>query len=487
MTRLVTIGGTGDVYLVCALLDAFIKYHKQIPRVITRHHYAPIARMFGITPEIDDKLIDRAEQDKNFQRTYDNDLSGTFYVHPSFVRSGARIDRMTAVDASQADMYRALLRLPLDAPLTQPKLSDVKPILGTAFILPRATSWPNDQPAFWTRLERALTDAGWHVTTNNERWSLTELFEQLAKSEWVIGPQCGVMSILVTGGFPCRKTLVTPSVDGHVYPDFWASETFPYAYVTKFAGQDHDVEEHKVGSDDHDAIVRAVVHGPNALRLWQHDPRPIVRIDVPISPGEFLDRLAVLTVKRERFDERRRAAIEREYERYVELRRSLNLPRATVPLFDRLLKLHRETFDLLERIVPAAIAEETMQVEDHVAAIVLNKARITLKQGIDGLCRGGYSEVKSYYRDPACFGGGVAVAPVASPVTLSVLSLPVSRSNHPAPVKLAEHKGINLVQMNGHVYTVPQQLGPINLDTINLSQYPTIRAFPSVDAARNSL
>ena len=181
-------------------------------------------------------------------------------------------------------------------------------------------------------------------------------------------------------------------------PSYWARETFPYAYVRAFAGFDFDVEEYKITDSNHGELISMIVNGANALQLYPHDPAPTCSIMMSLSPGDFLDRLAVLTVKYSRFAGNKRAAMEREYQRHIEARNRARLPFECDDLFQQLVNLHAANFDVLERMVPSALDDGMISLEDHVAAVKSNKARIDLKRKIDGICRAPYSEVKSYHR-----------------------------------------------------------------------------------------
>lgn len=397
--RIVVLGGSGDAYLVSALMGAFKRHHGRDAEIVLRQRIAPVADLFGVHYVVDDALVTQAEQDHGFQATYENHFGGAspYYAHPCFIRSPVRIDKLTTKpDVSQADMYRMILCLPHDAPLDLPTPPAVAKESGTVVMLTDSTSWPNTQPEFWPMLAEALRAAGWQVAMNDMCWSLAELLARCTAAEWVIGPQCGVTSIMVTGQFPCRKTLATPNIDGNRRPEYLAAETFPYAYVTKFANQDHDVEEFKISDDNHAEIVDLIVNGQNARRLWPHNPAPVKSISMPLTPGDFLDRLAVLTVKRELFRPERRAAIEREYQRHAEARRQANLGAEADGMFDALVDLHRANFKLLERMVPAAL-EAGMGADDHVAAVKSNQERARIKRAIDLACRAPYCEIKSYH------------------------------------------------------------------------------------------
>jgi hypothetical protein len=413
--RLIVLGGSGDAYLICALASAFERKHGRPVTVVMREKFGAVAELFpSVRVAFDEALVHRAENDPEMQRTYQNDLlsdDAPFYAHPCFVRSPTRVDHLTTKrDASQADMYRMVLGLPIETSLALPTVPVVRSTTqfhaeawasfasNTVLLITDAVSWPNTQPRFWADLEEELRATGRHVLVNDKSWQLQRLLWTCAAVEWVIGPQCGVMSILCTGRFPCRKTLASPSVDDERSPGFLAGETFPYAYVTKFANEDYDVEEFKITTANRRDLVRSIVTGANAQRLWPHDPRPVVTLHAPLSPGDALDRLAVLKVKRDRFPPARRAAIQREFFRYMELTRGLRDDPRVAGLFARLVINHEATFDLLERLIPAVMQrEERGDLADHVEAIRKNRERTDLKREIDVACRAPYTEVKSYY------------------------------------------------------------------------------------------
>lgn len=412
MKKLVVLGGTGDVYLICALAQAFINRYGPAT-VITREKFGAVCELFPDVPcGFDEGMVHRGENDRQMQLEYDNRIEHEiFYTHPCFERSRVRVDHLTVkTDVSQADMYRMLLRLPADTPLAMPKVPErmLNYPLGSILLIPDAVSWPNTQPVFWQRLEERLRSMDRNVVVNDPRWNLQKLLRVAASSEWVIGPQCGVMSILATGSFPCRKTFATPSVDHERAPGFLASQTFPYAYVTKFANNDYDVEEFKVSIENRDEIVEAIATGSNARRLTPHNPMPLPAITVSMLPGEVVDRLAVLMVKRYRFPPRRRAAIEREYRRYLEAARTLREVPGVEGLLQQLVIVNEQAFDILERLIPTSMKldqqfgvnfdlDRGTIAQDSVAAIQLNRKRVDLRRSVDEACGCAVSEVKSYY------------------------------------------------------------------------------------------
>ena len=406
MIRAVVLGGTGDVYMMSALFEAFQRQHNRELELVIRKNYACVCELFGpvIRYSCDDKLIDRAEADVTMQRDYDNVIAvdRIFFAHPSFLRTNMRVDHLTTKpDVSQGDMYKIILRIPPDVPLALPHVPDVPMTMGRVIMIPEARSWPNLHPRFWPLLAAKLSYAGWNVQNNaGSGWTLKELLYNCAGAEWVIGPQCGIMSILVTGRFPCRKTLATPDVDGRW---LFSQNTFPYAYVTKFSNQDYDVEEYKISEATYGDLADAIVNGSNGLRARPHDPRPICSVMMPLSPGTLLDQFAVLTVKRSRFSGMRRAEIEREFQRYAEAGYQLIKanPEAHAA-FVALVDVHARAYDICERVIPLALVDDLANVTpahiaDHVAVIKINRERTTIRRQIDKLMRGPGTEVKSYY------------------------------------------------------------------------------------------
>jgi hypothetical protein len=389
VTRLVCLGGTGDAYLVASLAGAYAKHYGHPPLLVVKSHHATIAEMFGVQFEVDDALVSEAETNLDFQRDYDNRPDGeVFYAHPCF--RGGRLDDLTVRPGfpSQADMYRSMMGLSLDAPMAQPALPDTTRHGSRAILVPEAGSWPNDQPAFWLMLANALRDAGWQVVVNDPTWSLAQLLAECAHAALVCGPQCGVMSILCAAEFPCAKALLTPSIDDG--PGFPVGQqrlrrTYPYARVTRFMGRDYRVLERRITSDNHVEVAASVLRYAAA---GPYDPRPAITVAVELTPGDFLDRMAVLEVKMRRFPPDRRAQVETEYWRSREVLASLTLPTAACEAYNDLVALHESSFDDIERTVRASAADPV---------VAANHLRVMLKTRADLACGSPFTEVKSYW------------------------------------------------------------------------------------------
>lgn len=388
MIRLVSLGGTGDAYLVCALARAVEAQYDSEVTVALRERQLAVPEMFGLRCEAADDEVARAERSRATQRSYNNRLAAgrTFYAHPCFTRSHVSLAELTTLPGqlSQAHVFRALLGLPLDTPLEVPPLPTAERRENVALLIPEAGSWPNDQPEFWATLAQELRAGGWSVEINDDASPLADLLTFAASAEMVAGPQCGVMSIPVAAEFPCRKVLCTPQIEeGEGFPVGYRRlrATFPYAYVTKFTGNDYDVDEYRITARNHAEVVESILAAPRG----QRDPHPVTTVSVPLTPGDFLDRLAVLAVKRDRLG----PAADREYLRYREA-----CPAEWDGLLRELVNLHSTTFDQLAFTVPAALA--CPERDDHVA-VALNRTRVELKRRIDEDLRAPYREIKSYY------------------------------------------------------------------------------------------
>lgn len=385
MNRLVTLFGTGDTYLVCAFYKAYVQKYG-LTEIVCKSAHAAIPKMFSVPFSTDDALVALAEGGQWQQ------LPGVTYVHPSCPLNYTRPDQFTfkCGDISQADMYRALMDLPLDTPLSLPRLPKVERTKRSALLIFEAKSWPNTQPLFWRKLNNALEARGWHVDWNTGEQPLDKLLEQCARAEWIIGPQCGVMSILTTACFPCRKSFCTPAIEdpSKRTPGFPVNHTFPYAYVSKFSGEDFDVDEFKLTDTNHDDVIAKLL-----AASADRNTRSVVTLSAPLSPGDFLDRLAVLHVKMEKFSVERRPSVQREYDRFNEM--YWNAPFCG-QMLDALIRNHRETFDLCATYVPDALAGKNDE-PSHAKAIRLNRMRVEIKQKVDFICGSPYSDEKDYY------------------------------------------------------------------------------------------
>ena len=88
------------------------------------------------------------------------------------------------------------------------------------------------------------------------------LFGDLLVAEHVIGPQCGVMSVLIEAGFPCRKTLAITELSAANPYLFGLTETMPYGHCSTFAGNDHpDVRHFVVSPTNWEEAIERIAAG----------------------------------------------------------------------------------------------------------------------------------------------------------------------------------------------------------------------------------
>lgn len=399
MSEVVVLGGLGDVYLVASL---FAEYQRQVDAnatLVVKPNHAAVVELFGLPFRTDD-LAFHVEGDRQFQSQENERGSPRFFPHPCMSRTQVDLTPATTLDRrfTQADMFRLIMGLPLDAPMALPRVPEGAPVPGTVIIC-EAHTWPNLAPEFTGQLATRLWAEGRDVWVNDGKLPLRELLARCARTEWMIGPQCGLMSILIAGRWPCRKTLATPALEGGLAPEYWASRTWPYARPETFSGFSFDVDEFKVFPGvDHVATIELVLNSSNGLRLWPHDPSPTTVVRVPITPGDLLDRVAVLQVKRTRFESRQLAAVEREFQQLWDIAAPFAV--SEVPSkYAELVAIHEETFDLLADVVPGVVGGGSFGSDRHAVAVKLNLHRITLKRQIDDALRASWREEKDYYGD----------------------------------------------------------------------------------------
>lgn len=256
VTRLVAMHGVGDAYLTCALARAFEAEHHTRVVIHIKAAQRVVAAMFALPSEPADAEIARAETDIALQQSYPNDADPVF-VHPSFVRTPARLDQLTVKPSvSQADMYRAILRV---SPWTPLAISGWPPpardYTGCTLLIPNARSWPNADPAFWYAVIDRLRQRGERVVTCEPTWTLEHLFAVANAARRVIGAQCGVMAVICEK-LQVRKTIAVTELQAPLL--FGLTATLPYGGPSTFAGTNHPDVKVVVVPQDWGAAVEAV-------------------------------------------------------------------------------------------------------------------------------------------------------------------------------------------------------------------------------------
>lgn len=379
MIILETSHGTGDTYMTLAFATALRAARgKQVVVRIPEAHRA-IAAMFP------DVAIDDGSPRPGAE---------VIVAHPSAPHPHVRIDHLCllARPLTHADLWRAMLGLQPGEPMRRGRHFHRETTPRTALLIREARSIPNSAPEFWMILEHKLMETGWQVEEGSHHATLGELFEACARAEWVVGPQCGVMSILCHAQFPCRKTFATPSLDGHPY----FKRTYPYMRTYTFAGETYaDVDEVKIERDVGRAIDR-VLSGPCAV-LSEVPRGPAASVSAPTSFGDLLDRASILEIKYERLPIEKRAAIHREYLWHAEtVEHLLRDDKDLIALYDTLKRINEHAWDQNDVAVRAVMRGGSA--EGHYdGAVRLNKDRIRIKGAVDEHCKSQFREAKSYY------------------------------------------------------------------------------------------
>lgn len=376
--------GTGDTYMTLAFAKAVERVHGDSVTVTIPPHHGAIAAMFSDVAVYHDLMPNPGVYDKRI------------VCHPSAVPKRVRIDYLCllARPLTHADLWRAMLDLPPDEPFRRGSCTHSEVKTGRVLLIPQARSIPNSAPEFWMILEHRLKEQGRDVVVNKGEWSLEKLFRECDEAEWVIGPQCGVMMILCHALFPCRKTIATPSLDDHHY----FKQTYPYMRTYTFGGETyHDCDEVKI-EGDFSVAVDQVLSGACAV-LPRVDRGPGSGLSVPMSHGEFFDRLSVLELKYERLPRMERALVQQEYLRLAEAgTRMLRSDALLRVMYDKLKHINGLAWDANEVAVRAVMSGETSDVGKHyVDAVHLNKERVTVRAKISAHCGSLFGEVKSYY------------------------------------------------------------------------------------------
>lgn len=384
MIYLTTNHGTGDTYMTLAFAKAVERHRGQLVQVAVPPQHAAIAAMF---PDVATGPIPAVA----------NLSDNVILAHPS-TSPWVRTDHLCLLSRrlTHADLWRAMLDLPPDEPMRRGQYSHhIMRMPKRVFLIRNARSMPNSAPQFWTMLEQRLSSEGWDVRTNLESHPLDVVFQEIDNAEWVIGPQCGVMSIICHAMFPCRKTIATPSLDGHHY----FKRTRPYADSETFAGERYaDLDEVTIGGDINTAVEH-VLYGPCARR--DCGSGLVSGVQVELSHGDFFDRCSILALKMMLLPLDKRSRIQREYIRYWDVARPL-LGRHGAPLtalYESLLSANREAWDHNERLVTDVLSGVSRGHDGFDQTVRHNKRRVELKAEVDALCSSAYSEVKSYYEE----------------------------------------------------------------------------------------
>jgi len=421
---LVSSYGLGDTYIVASLCDAFRRKYCTDGRklfLVVKESHRDLAKLFAggwnrlaDIPDSDINSLTHAAAGRGVQILRPG---VPVFVHPSVAT--VRPDHCVAHHfMSDVAMYALIMGL---HPATVPTLpradleaaaeakqiaADLGVVEGkTVLLIPHANSWLNTPTSFWHELAARLQVSGRVVLWNDPtKIPLRCVAPLAALAGWVIGANCGLMQTIVCGQVPCRKTIVTQSLEGsgHTLP---ISSTFPYRMTRKIDGNTYDIEEFLTKSNNHSQVLEMIVNGRNA-----HGPEPtyapLTRLETQSTPGDIIDRLTILRVKAAKLPSKAHL-LYRETDALQEVRDHIvgtwpNVAEQENELF----RLNQQAWDANEVLIDAFAAgidpaewsetSRTNVLRSFRTANDANQCRIRIKNKIEDICGAGSKEQKSY-------------------------------------------------------------------------------------------
>lgn len=409
--------GLGDTYALAGLMHAFQRMmHPTECYLLVKKAHAPMARLFkGVkVKEIEDHMIHHQGECGELQQ------GKAFFAHPKFVKSKA----LPFGNVSDVVMYATILELPSRTPLTLPNWYSKRPEAlehakrmevnpgKTVLLIPDANSWPAPSISFWHLLRDSLLQKGWTVIWNTPNIPLDCVPAFVEECGWVIGSNSGMMQYLTLARVPARKTILTQSPFlGETGVFDGSGKAIPYTCVYGFRkcdGRLYDIEEFRIdGPQDHQEVVRLIMTGRNATGPLPN-PAPMHLYELPTTPGEIIDALTIMRIKREKLPEKAHLMY-REIVFYTEIRDSLVLVHPEIRVYeDRLLELNRVAWNNNQILIdtyedpnyPDPDGDTPDQNWNVIEAFGLahraNQQRVRIKNRINEICGVYGREQKSY-------------------------------------------------------------------------------------------
>ena len=438
---LVSTFGVGDTYLIAALCAAFRERYcrsgERLILVVPEGHH-DLAGMFSESLDGLAKISSGEARRLNHTAPRGQTLTPgvAFMPHPQFVgvRSDYPSDPRDPASPpahgrmSDAAMFAMIMGLRPDAPLTTPRVPTAERALAeqvadqlgvvcdrTVVLVDHANSWPAPPDDLWTALTEELSTAGWRVLRNDpSRMPMRCLLPLLEICGWVVGANCGLMQTLVLSRARLRKTVLTSSrwlgaTDSHgagvVIPG-----TCAYGF-RKADGRQYDIDEFRVDDDPASRRQLAVAIASGRMSTGPvPDPSPLSVVEAPVSPGEVLDRLTILQIKRDRLPAKA-PGLYRDIAPLCEIRDGLvRAHPEIVALESELRRLNEVSWDGNEILIETfaddryggeswTIGQDTERAERTLRAFGRahrgNQRRVRVKNEINRICLAGREE-KSY-------------------------------------------------------------------------------------------
>jgi len=457
---IVSLYSLGDTYLLCALGEKFRRYHCRdgapLILIIKESHLA-VAEMFIqhfdrvylVKDHSINHVTDHAMRHK-INSPFKKD-SGML-IHPHHMND-TRVDDFTNIDGvSHTAMFAHLMRMPITT-----SLSPAIPVPGkeegaadlcrkhnivrgrSVILFPDSNSWPQPEDAFWAEIPARLAARGWHVYTNGSgnrhgrRASplpgsklidvpLDLVLPVLSYAGWAIGALCGLMNIIIATRTECRKTIVVhgprPGEILHINDYLNVTSAYPFAHQRKLDNCDYDIEEFQVrGPETYPAIADRIANGFNANFDTQPSANPVSRITTQISPGELLDKIAVLQVKMKKLGPRKTCVVMKELDALNEIiENTYGSPSMTIGrLIDELREINEQGWEINEQIYsefsdpvyasdewrlnpndPESVSKAELSVRNFRKSQAINRQRILLKNKVNRILGSNWFEFRSF-------------------------------------------------------------------------------------------
>jgi len=268
--------GIGDTYIVCCLAREFIGHNKIDKLTISvkqSHQGIPILfrDSFSRVAPLYESYLHAIGQFGGFG------AGSAIVAHPSYTDQG--LIRLLGVrDINLMDMYKALLRIPHESPISKPKIPVAVasrarerfkrmnlPFGKTVILAPEAVSSAAMPLPLWHRLSDRLKEAGFEVCTNcvdpnnvvpGTHAIFFPLEEAITMSEcagWMISSRSGLCDLISSSA--CRLTVLYRNQE-------WLSGTLYSISNLNSMGLSHRAHELIVNDEDElDTTVERIIDG----------------------------------------------------------------------------------------------------------------------------------------------------------------------------------------------------------------------------------
>jgi hypothetical protein len=274
--------GIGDTYFICALLKQFLLRHGNTKAVlIVKKSHLDVVELF--TEDIYRVITFDKLNLRDINRFSQFKCGYPFIGHPSDFKYD--FDRFLGTEGlTLLDLYRIMLQMPIDAPLTQPKLDYASinaakkkffelglPANRTVILAPEANSLSTLPLEFWCHLSEHLKLQGWTVCINicNSstcipgttpiNFSLSEAISIAEIAGWVISSRSGLCDLLSSA--KCKLSII-------YMKQSWYAGTPLTGSSLKRMGLSETVLEYEVSeSESIDILISKIIsdHSPTSM------------------------------------------------------------------------------------------------------------------------------------------------------------------------------------------------------------------------------